>query len=99
MSDEEMAATLGRLMLERSAARKRLALLREEIVRDGKLMFEISGPLNLAGLTPDVARSSIAKLDQLAAAGGLSRLKANLEAFNSTMTRLNDLDETIDQAG
>ena len=99
MSSDEMAATLGRLMIERAEVRRRLALLREEIERDGKLMFEIAGPLHIVALTPDVARKSIIKLNELVAFGGLARLKSNLEAFDSTMSRLSSLEQTIEAAG
>jgi hypothetical protein len=101
MSDEEQDAAIARLVRQRSEAKKRKALLENELRTAGRSLWEIGGSLkdvNTSGFNNSVANliPQIAKAPDIC---GLDRIKAMLEELERLYRLIEELNRGAKELG
>jgi hypothetical protein len=95
MSDAEQDIAIARLVKDRTAVRRQMALLESELQAAGRAFFEIGGQLrNVKGVgsfneTPGAILSSVEKAPTICDLGRIKIMLEELRASEKTMAQLN----------
>ena len=98
MSQEEQDAALGKLMREKMEAQKQFTLLLLEIKRQAAVIESVGRTLGSIGM-PEAEQQGTVLLEEAIAAGGLSKIKSDLEKFTSLRPRVLELTAKAKELG
>ena len=96
MSEEDQAALIGRLVIERARAQQQSTLLWSEIKSTGNLLGNISGNFGVQNPDMDFALS---KIDEIFKRGGLEKLRDQISERMALNARVAEITATLKGAG
>jgi hypothetical protein len=98
MSTDEQMAAIGRLVTERTTAKREQSLLNHKIQTLAENLTALGGSLRW-NLGEQNQRKAVPLLDDLLKAGGLEALKSSLSEYNAVTQRLAMLEDRLKDAG